>query len=171
MANRLGGHAVVIGGSLAGLMAARVLADHFDRVTILERDRIDGRPAVHKSIPHGHHLHALLLGGQQVMSALYPGFIDSLDQLGAIRFRVGIESAYFLPDGKAYNRDGTMRRPYDLGFDIYSQSRGLLEHCVRQCTLALANVRFQTDCRVENLIYEDAWVQGVRCEYPDRSEA
>jgi phytoene dehydrogenase-like protein len=33
---RLGAHAVVIGGSMAGLLAARVLADHFDRVTILE---------------------------------------------------------------------------------------------------------------------------------------
>ena len=51
MAHRLGQHAIVIGGSLAGLMTARVLADHFDAVTVLERDYIDTRPALHKSIP------------------------------------------------------------------------------------------------------------------------
>jgi glycine/D-amino acid oxidase-like deaminating enzyme len=62
MANRLGEHAVVIGGSLAGLMTARVLADHFDSVTVLERDHIESRPALHRSIPQGNHLHGLLLG-------------------------------------------------------------------------------------------------------------
>jgi len=41
MAHRLGQHAVVIGGSLAGLMTARVLSDHFDAVTVLERDDLD----------------------------------------------------------------------------------------------------------------------------------
>lgn len=39
-AERAGGrHAVVVGGSMAGMLAARVLADHFERVTLLERDR------------------------------------------------------------------------------------------------------------------------------------
>ena len=33
-----GKHAVVIGGSIAGLAAAGVLARHFERVTLLERD-------------------------------------------------------------------------------------------------------------------------------------
>lgn len=51
MAQCLGQHATVIGGSLAGLMTARVLADHFDAVTVLERDPIDAQPGIHKSIP------------------------------------------------------------------------------------------------------------------------
>ena len=37
--------ALVIGGSMAGLLAARVLADHFSQVTILERDRFPDGPA------------------------------------------------------------------------------------------------------------------------------
>ena len=53
MPDRLGQHAVVIGGSIAGLMAARVLTDHFDRVTVLDRDHIDAQTAVHKSVPAG----------------------------------------------------------------------------------------------------------------------
>ena len=80
MANRFGQHAVVIGGSLAGLMTDRVLADHFDHGTLLERDHIDEHPAVHKSIPQGNHFHGLLLGGQQVMAALYPDFTGKLEE-------------------------------------------------------------------------------------------
>ena len=76
MASRLGQHAIVIGGSIAGLITARVLADYFAHVTVLERDHIEQHPAIHKSIPQGHHLHVLLLGGQQVLSSLYPDFID-----------------------------------------------------------------------------------------------
>jgi flavin-dependent dehydrogenase len=55
MAN-LGQNAAVIGGSLAGLMTARVLADYFESVTVLERDPIESGPALHKSIPQGNHL-------------------------------------------------------------------------------------------------------------------
>ena len=97
MNNRLGQHAVVIGGSLTGLMTARVLADHFDAVTVLERDHIDAHPALHKSIPQGNHLHGLLLGGQQVMASLYSGFIDKLEKLGAVRCRMGRDLGFYLP--------------------------------------------------------------------------
>ena len=44
MAKRLGEHAIVIGGSIAGLMTARVLVEYFDSVTVLERDHIDDSP-------------------------------------------------------------------------------------------------------------------------------
>ena len=91
MGNHLGQHAVVIGGSLAGLMTARVLADQFDSVTVLERDHIDSQPALHKSIPQGNHIHGLLLGGQQVLSSLYPDFTTRLENLGAGRCRMGKE--------------------------------------------------------------------------------
>ena len=97
MAHRLGQHAVVIGGSLAGLMTARILIDHFDAVTVLERDDLAAQPGMHHSIPQGHHLHALLRGGRQVMASLYPGFLDKLDALGAKRCRAGTELVYYLP--------------------------------------------------------------------------
>src|SRR5712692_5589493 len=172
MGYHLGQHAVVIGGSLAGLMTARVLADHFDHVTILERDHIEGHPALHKSIPQGNHLHALLLGGQQVMSALYPDFTDKLRNLGAVRVRMGEEMVWYLPAGKAYTPCGTLvREPQYLGFDAHCQSRGLLEHCVRQCTLALANVKFASDIAVQGLVYENGRVQGVRYDHDGRAHS
>src|SRR5215510_1508948 len=59
MAHRLGHHAVVIGGSLAGLMTAWGLIEHFDAVTILARDALDAQRGRHPSIPQGHPLHGL----------------------------------------------------------------------------------------------------------------
>ena len=167
MARLLGRKAVVIGGSLSGLMTARVLADHFAQVTILERDQIEDSPANHKSVPQAEHLHVLLLGGRQVMSSLYPEFTDKLDALGAVSFRSGVGGAYYLPDGKAYNSLGTVKRPYDLGFDIYTQSRGLLEHCVRRCTLEFTNISVKYGCSVRRLVYEGGRVQGVAFDCPD----
>src|SRR5919198_2574598 len=169
MEHRLGQHAVVIGGSLAGLMTARVLADYFDAVTVLERDYIDAQPGIHKSIPQGNHLHGLLLGGQQVMASLYPGFLEKLDSLGAVRCRAGTELVYYLPDGKAFSPTGTVREPRDLGFDMTCHSRGLLEHCVRQCTLAHTNVTLHSASPVHGLVYEGERVCGVR--YDQAGEA
>jgi 2-polyprenyl-6-methoxyphenol hydroxylase-like FAD-dependent oxidoreductase len=162
MAQRLGHHVVVIGGSLAGLMTARVLADHFDAVTVLERDALDDQPGIHTSIPQGHHLHGLLRGGQQVMASLYPGFLAKLDALGARRCRAGTELVYDLPTGKAFSATGTVREPYDLGFDITCHSRGLLEYCVRQCTLAHPTITLARERRVHGLLYADGRVRGVR---------
>src|SRR5271156_6140035 len=160
--NRLGQHAIVIGGSIAGLMTARVLADFFDSVTVLDRDQIPSEPAIHKSIPQGNHLHLLLLGGQQVLSQLYPTFTDSLQQLGAVRLRAGRDMACFFGHRKAYSLTRSITQPHDLGFDFYCQSRGLLEHCVRQATLAHSNVKIRTECPVQGLIWEEGRVQGVR---------
>jgi 2-polyprenyl-6-methoxyphenol hydroxylase-like FAD-dependent oxidoreductase len=161
MANHFGQHAVVI-GSLAGLMTARVLADHFDTVTVLERDRIENGPRLHQSIRQGSHVHGLLLGGQQVMASLYPGFIEKLETLGTVRCRAGRELVFYLPIGKAYSATGTVREPRDLGFDITCQSRGLLEFCVRQSSSEHSNIRFESESRAQGLVYEDGHVRGVR---------
>ena len=60
-------HAVVVGGSLAGMLAARVLSDHFDRVTLLERDRFPETPAARKGLPQGRHGHVLLERGRAAL--------------------------------------------------------------------------------------------------------
>jgi 2-polyprenyl-6-methoxyphenol hydroxylase-like FAD-dependent oxidoreductase len=170
MPDRLGRHAVVIGGSIAGLMAARVLTDYFAQVTVFDRDYIEAEPAVHKSVPQGNHLHALMLGGEQVLSSLYPGFTDRLQKLGAVRFRFGKEVAFFFPGGRAYTPTGSVREPRDLGIDGYSQSRGLLEYCVRQSTLELDTLKFEGGTAVQGLIYDHGQVRGVRVNRESGSE-
>src|SRR5262249_56244042 len=128
MAN-LGEHAIVIGGSIAGLMTAKVLADFFDRVTVLERDHLEDQPETRKSIPQGNHYHALLLGGQQVLSALYPDFVENLRALGAVRIRAGEEAVWYLPDGKAFSASATpVREPHYLRLHLHTQSRRLIHH-------------------------------------------
>jgi 2-polyprenyl-6-methoxyphenol hydroxylase-like FAD-dependent oxidoreductase len=162
MASRLGENAVVIGGSIAGLVTARVLSDYFEHVTLLERDHIEPRPQVHKSTPQGNHLHAVLLGGLQVLSRLYPNFTAKLQDMGAVPNRITLDAPVYRPEGVSYSLTGTVKEPRDLGFKLYSQSRGLLEHCLRQCTLAVPSISFQCDAPVEALIHRNGRVEGVR---------
>lgn len=162
MTTSLGHHAVVIGGSMAGLMSAAVLAEHFDQVTVFERDRIEDRPALHKSVPQGNHVHALLLGGQNVMSSLYPGFTEELKELGAVPYRSGIDIVWYGPNGKGYNGTLSVTEPRDLGFEGHVMSRGLLEYHVRRRTIALKNVRLETEAAIEGLVHDGGRVQGVR---------
>ena len=61
-------HAIVLGASMAGLLTARVLSNHFDRVTLLERDEVHAEPESRKGQPQTRHLHGLLASGLQVMT-------------------------------------------------------------------------------------------------------
>lgn len=80
-----GCHAIVIGGSIAGLLAARVLADHFDRVTIVDRDRLPVEARFRDGVPQSRHLHALLKRGLSVLEELFPGLESELVAAGAVR--------------------------------------------------------------------------------------
>lgn len=167
MPNRLGSHALVIGGSIAGLTSARVLADFFDHVTVLERDPIAAHPAARKSIPQGNHLHVLMLGGQRVLSSLYPDFTARLEGLGSVRCRFTKDVAFYLPKRKSWSLTGSVNEPRDLGIDGFSQSRELLEHCVRLATLEHPGISFESGVTVQGLIYDGARVRGLRYDHPD----
>lgn len=73
-----GRHAVVLGGSLAGLLAARVLSDHFEEVTLIERDAFRETAEVRRGIPQANHVHGLLLRGREVLEELFPGLQDEM---------------------------------------------------------------------------------------------
>jgi 2-polyprenyl-6-methoxyphenol hydroxylase-like FAD-dependent oxidoreductase len=169
MANRLGQQAVVIGGSIAGLTTARVLSDFFDEVTIFERDAFENRPAARKSIPQGNHLHALMLGGERALSSLYPDFTGQLERLGAVRFRFSREAAFYSLDRKSYSLTGSIKQPRDLGIDGFSQSRELLEYCVRCATLGTPNIRVASGITVQGLIFDGSRVRGI--SYEDSGQA
>src|SRR5689334_2601006 len=76
-------HAVVVGGSLAGMLAARVLSDHFDDVTLLERDEFPETPTARKGLPQGRHAHGLLERGRRILERLLPGLTEELVRAGA----------------------------------------------------------------------------------------
>jgi 2-polyprenyl-6-methoxyphenol hydroxylase-like FAD-dependent oxidoreductase len=80
---RIGEHAVVIGASVAGLLAARSLTEAYERVTIVDRDALPAGLQGRKAVPQGRHAHALLPLGQLCHDALLPGFSDELIADGA----------------------------------------------------------------------------------------
>jgi len=128
--------AVVIGASIAGLLAARVLAERCADVLIVDRDEIPDAPSVRKSTPQAGHGHALLTRGASILEALFPGFEAELVSMGAVRGR----SLFFSPAG--YNVDSP-RIPESL-----MMSRPLLEHRLRRRVLALPHVRCRPRCAV-----------------------
>src|SRR5829696_2779747 len=94
-----GRHAVVLGGSLAGLLAARVLADHFDRVTLLERDVFPETPETRRGIPQANHVHGLLLRGRQVLEQFFPGLQDEMIAAGAPLLDMANDISWFTRAG------------------------------------------------------------------------
>ena len=80
---RIGEHAVVIGGSLGGLLTARVLAERYDRVTVVDRDALPHDLEGRRAVPQGRHAHALLPHGQACLEALMPGLCEELVAGGA----------------------------------------------------------------------------------------
>ena len=79
---KIGDHAVVVGASMGGLLAARVLADAYQRVTIVDRDPLPERGGDRKGVPQGRHAHALLPRGAQILDELFPGILADLAAAG-----------------------------------------------------------------------------------------
>jgi hypothetical protein len=71
MDNDVRDHAVVLGGGMAGLLAARVLADVYRDVLIIDRDQLAGVTGPRRGVPHGRHAHALLAKGHQILVELF----------------------------------------------------------------------------------------------------
>lgn len=102
-------HAVVIGGSIGGLCAARVLAERFDRVTVVDRDAFPDGAEYRKGVPQSRHPHALLDGGRRELERLFPGFERALLSAGAHELNPGMDFAMLQPDGWVRSRRGGER--------------------------------------------------------------
>jgi 2-polyprenyl-6-methoxyphenol hydroxylase-like FAD-dependent oxidoreductase len=130
---RRGRHAVVLGGSMAGLCAARVLSERFDRVTLVERDRLDDRAVARKGVPQGRHLHALLRGGQELLARWFPDLDDALLAGGAVPMEMGTDFVWF--------HFGAWKAPVASGVRAVALTRPFLEAEVRRRVRAIGNVR------------------------------
>ncbi|MBV8927700.1 MAG: oxidoreductase [Mycobacteriaceae bacterium] len=136
---RHGNHAAVIGGSIAGLCAARVLSDFYDRVTVFERDELPERPANRTAVPQGKHLHLLMARGAEEFGALYPGLLDDMVAAGVPILKDQPGSLHF---GAAGHVLGIPTDPDQWGqtFTTYIPSRPHLEWQIRRRTAAIDNV-------------------------------
>ena len=133
--------ALIIGGGIAGLLAARALSEFYGEVLVLERDGKPEQAGARPGSPQSFHLHQVLPRGDMILEELFPGFIDDLLSQGAFATQHSMV--------QWSNRYGTMTMPQTEKGASYS--RGLLEWVLRQRVQALSNVRFLYQQEVTDL--------------------
>jgi 2-polyprenyl-6-methoxyphenol hydroxylase-like FAD-dependent oxidoreductase len=138
MSRQIGDRAVVLGASMAGLLAARVLADAYGQVTVIDRDELPQTPMHRRGVPHGRHIHGLLARGQQALEELFPGFTAEL-------VAQGVPTGDLLADTRLYLSGHRLRQAH-TGLVVLSASRPVLEGHVRARVRALPNVRLVDRC-------------------------
>jgi 2-polyprenyl-6-methoxyphenol hydroxylase-like FAD-dependent oxidoreductase len=162
---RLGEHAIVIGASMGGLLAARAISDFYTTVTVLERDAFPAADTPRKGVPQGRHTHGLLARGSAVLEEFFPGYNDEVvAQSGGLRGDIANDVSWIghnvtLASGKS---------------DLIGllASRPVLEGHLRRRLLALPNVRAMESCAVQGLASDPARksVTGVRARLDGKPE-
>ncbi len=149
-------HAVVIGGSIAGMLAARVLADHFTSVTIVETDKLPENAIARKGVPQSVQPHVLLTKGYRILEELFPNIGDELSAAGALTIDWVREFHHFIHGSWSAKADS----PSDLV--SFTCSRPLLESAIRSRLANFANVQFIEQHRVTGLLLNSSnHINGV----------
>jgi 2-polyprenyl-6-methoxyphenol hydroxylase-like FAD-dependent oxidoreductase len=156
MTRQIGDRAVVLGASMAGLLAARVLADAYAQVTVLDRDELSETPMHRRGVPHGSHIHGLLARGHQALEELFPGLTAEL-------VAHGVPAGDMLADARLYLSGHRLRQAH-AGLVVLCASRPVLEGHVRARVRALPNLRFIDRCDIVGLAAtpDGRRVTGVR---------
>ena len=136
--------AVVLGGSIAGLLAAHVLAERYATVIVVERDRLPAAACHRRGVPHGRHVHGLLPGGLRAMEQLLPGISQKMIGDGAL-------TGDILGNVRWYVR-GQRLPQAGIGVTALSASRPLIEAAIRKRVRALANVTLRDRCIATGLL-------------------
>jgi 2-polyprenyl-6-methoxyphenol hydroxylase-like FAD-dependent oxidoreductase len=139
------GHAVVVGASMAGLLAARVLSETFAEVTVVERDTLPDDPIARRGVPQGRHAHGLLARGREILEELFPGFTEELVS------RHGALAADIQRDAAWINDGHHMRRDFADMLCLVA-SRPLLEWHVRNRVAALNGITLRPNTEALGLV-------------------
>ena len=151
-----GNHAIIIGSSISGLLAARVLAAHFDRVTVFDRDMLPGTSENRLGVPQGRHGHGLLASGLNGLQRLFPSLERELLDAGAVPGDVIGSIRWF--------QHGYYKARFQSGLPGLLLSRPLLETSIRRQVKHLPNVRIVDHNHVLGLIAEGGRVTGIRVQ-------
>ncbi len=137
---KIGDHAVVLGASMSGLLAARVLSDFYRTVTVVERDVMPTDAAQRRGVPQGQHVHALWPRGSQILNELFSGFFTELVTDGGKVWDDGDSSKFYLSFG-GHQFVRSVAFPHFQPRDAtHYQSRPFLEDHVRRRVRAIPNV-------------------------------
>ncbi len=153
-------HAIVMGASIAGLLAARALSPHFRKVTIVERDPLSTALAPRPGVSQGKHIHVLLPAGIAALERLFPGRTVELVRNGAQPFDYGQSQFYII---------GNWMPRIQTGLNTLAQTRPFLEHYIHRWVGELPNVEMLHDTTVRGLLWDqaNARVTGVAV-HPER---
>jgi 2-polyprenyl-6-methoxyphenol hydroxylase-like FAD-dependent oxidoreductase len=158
-------HAIVIGASISGLAAARVLSDRFGQVTVVERDALPPANDPRRGVPQGRHGHGLLASGFDALKHLFPGLDQDLVAGGAIPGDVIGDVRWF--------QHGYYKAKFKSGLNGIVLSRPLLEGAIRRRVVALPNVSIVDRTHVVGLAMDVDWkvVTGIRIQRPQGEPA
>jgi len=147
MENESDNRALVLGGGIAGLLAARILCKYFDHVTVIEKDSYSKNVGRRNGTPQSNHVHVLLMRGKQILTELFPSLERHLLQNGAHRLDLMSDVRYHLATGWAMNFPSNM--------NTLACSRQLLEYVIRsEITTKYSNIEFVDNTKVIGLLFE-----------------
>lgn len=155
--------AVVIGGSIAGLLAAAALAKHFGQVVIIENDLPPRPDQVRKGAPQGAHVHGFLAAGCQALEQLLPGIIDEALATGA-------QSGDMLTDALFYVGAHTRFVSGLSHIQGLVASRPLLEYVIYQRVSRIGNVAIRHRQKVTSLQFDSSRQTVTGVLFRDKNE-
>lgn len=138
---------------MAGLVAARAVSDRYEKVIVVERDRLPDGTEPRRGVPQGQHLHALLASGGTAMEELYPGLLDEMTTAGALPYDVQADVVWYM--------DGRKLASAPSGIANYGLSRLLLERLTRARTTSLPNIQVLEETEARGLVTASGAITGV----------
>lgn len=155
------GVAIVVGASMAGMMAARVLTEHYRRVVLIERDAAVERIEARKGLPAARHVHALLPSGLAVLTRRFPGLLSALRPHRVVESDLGLLNCWYAHGG--------LKQQTAIGVDAVTMSRPLLDHAILQELRKEARLELRTGLRVTDYVLSEdpRRVVGVKVQADD----
>ena len=139
--------AIVIGGSIAGLLTARVLSDHFEEVIVIERDKYADGNQVRNGTPQANHIHLLLVKGKEILQDLFPDLERELVKKGANKID-------FLNDGRFCLPSGWAQR-FESGVVTFTCTRTLLENTIRHLVQKISKIKLHDSKAISAFVLEN----------------
>ncbi|MEM7591177.1 MAG: FAD-dependent monooxygenase [Cyanobacteria bacterium P01_A01_bin.83] len=163
----LGNRVIVIGGSIAGLISARVLVDYFQQVIIVERDELSPTPQARRGVPQSVQPHVLLTKGYRLLEEFFPGIKAELRDNAALSIDWGQEFHHY------FEKHWGIVTPEPSDIVSVTCSRYLLEWIIRQELVKLPRIKIRQQSKVTGLVYDEAsnQVRGVQLNEEEQINA
>jgi 2-polyprenyl-6-methoxyphenol hydroxylase-like FAD-dependent oxidoreductase len=159
-----GARVIVVGGSIAGMLAAAAVKDHVGSVEIVEAYELPEGPEPRTGAPQAVHIHFLQTGGAEALDELLPGSTGLLLAAGAHRIPVTTNMVIYSPEG-------WYRRWQRSTHHLITASRDLIDFVVREQVFKDPRVSVRTHTKVVGLLGDRRAVTGVRVRAADGTES